>query len=202
MGIFDIGPNEEDEENEELTEITEDILDLYQDMDGKSLEELKKSHCGYERIYEKILRNLENYYNQGLLSQGTPSFLTELIQEIEDPSMVFPSTTITRVQSGLRKIARKLKIELPEKKQGSTEEKLNLPHITVNANQFQSNEINISNEVKIEVEQAINEFNKEVSKQNPDPNKLKRLLDIIKKGAGYGAIKVIEALLKKIFGNF
>ena len=63
-----------------------------------------------------------------------------------------------------------------------------------------NNEINISNEVKIEVDQAINEFEEEASKPDPNPAKLKKLFEIIKKGAGYGIIKVIEVLLKKVFG--
>ncbi|MFC1682176.1 hypothetical protein ACFL0X_00995 [Nanoarchaeota archaeon] len=197
MGLFDL-----DEKDEEIKDIVEDILDLYNDMNGKSIDELKQSHCGYERAYEKILHSLENYYDRDILGSGTPQFLVELIQEIENPTMVLPSTTITRVELGLKKVCRKLKIELPESKLGSKEEGANTPYIQniLQTHQFLNNEINITNDIKIEVNQAIRDFEEEVNKSNPNSSRLKTLFDIIKKGAGYGAIKVIEILLKRYYG--
>lgn len=194
MEIF--GPDPE----EERKDIIEDILDLYNDMNGKNIEELEKSHCAYEREYKKILQKLHDHYNQDILGSEAPPILEELIQEVESPELVMGTTTIKRVEMGIRKISRKLKIELPEKKEELSKERTNLPQIIVNANPSMNTAVYITNEIKIEIDQATRDLEEELNKPTPDPSKLKTLLKIIKKGAGHGAIKAVEILLKKYCG--
>jgi len=101
---------------------------------------------------------------------------------------------------GLRKISRKLKIKLPEKKLELKKGEARHPPLVINTSQFLNNEINISNDIKIEVNQAVKDFEEEIGKVNPSPSRLKALFETIKKGAGHGAIKIIELLLIKHYG--
>ncbi len=180
MGIF--GPDPE----EEMQDIIEDIIDLHEDMNGKSNEELAKSHSGYERAYKKILNKLRDYYNRDILGSGPPEYLEELINEIESPQLVLKTTTITRIKMGIKKISRKLKIELPEKKE-LTQNHLQLPQqvIQFNANPTMSTQVNISNETTMKIENLINDFKKELNIKNPDKNNLWELFKKILKLLGF-----------------
>ena len=77
-------------------------------------------------------------------------------------------------------IARKLEIKLPEKKQEPINNAVSNPQIFVQNNQLLNNEIHITNDIKIEVDQAIKNFEEEINKPNPNPLTLKTLFDIIK----------------------
>jgi len=180
MGIFGPDPKEE------MEDIIGDITDLYEDMNGKSNEELAKSHSGYERTYKKILNKLRDYYNQDILGSGTPEYLEELINEIESPQLVLGTTTITRIKMGMKKMSRKLKIELPEKKE-VTQNYFQPPQqiIQFNANPTMSTQVNISNETKIKIENLIEDFKKELNAKNLNKNNLWGLFKKILKFLGF-----------------
>jgi len=171
---------------EEIKEIIGDVVDLYKDMKKSSIEELKQSHNVYGREYKKILYKIESHYNQDWLGPEVPQFITESIKEMNSPEMVMGTTTLKRVEMGLRKIARILKIELPEENQEPTMVKTNIPPIQniITATQSQNVEVKITNEVKIEVNQAIKNFEEEMGKKDPDLSKLRAFFGIVKKVVG------------------
>lgn len=182
MGIFDEDFKEEMEE--ELEDIEGDILDLYDDLNGKSNEELAKSHSGYERAYKKILYSLRDIFDQGLFGSGVPSYLQDLIDEIEDPTLVLKTTTITRVKMGIKKLSRKLKIVLPESKESNKDSFQPPQQIIFNANPSMNTSVNVSNDTKIKIESLIQDFNKELEKENPRKKNLWSILKNILKLLG------------------
>jgi len=182
------------ETDEEIEEIVEDILDLCGDMGEYSAEELKKSHSEYGRKYKKILHNLEEYYNQDILGSGAPQFLVELIQEIETPGIFLSSTTIKRVQMGLRKIARKLEIDLP--KVNKPKENLSDPTLPQTTNIYMSQSQNQFQQQSMNVENLVVDLEAELKKSHPDKSKIKSSMKkILEHGAQY-LPKATELILK------
>jgi hypothetical protein len=198
MGIFN-----EDEEDDEIEEIASDIIELYNDITNGNFEELKSSSTAYLREYKKIIQNLKDHFNSNILGGGPPDFLYQLEQELHNGGWPLKdSTTIKTIEMGLKKIMKKFNIEIPGKSKIEENKLANYPQVQniLYANQSMDNQINISIELRVEIDKAINQFIEELNKSKPDPSKLKKLWEIIKKGAGYGTIKVIEELLKKVFG--
>ncbi len=197
-GIFDFN-GEDLEETDELKEILEEVIDLYEEILDGSNEDLEKSSIVYEKKYKKLLFKLRDYFDEGFGAR-VPDFIYELLEELEYPGISLPSRSIVfkTTKIGLKKLLKKFKVPFPEKKeiQKSFREN-NVPPIQ--NIQYLSNEINVSNEIKIEINQAVKEFEEELKKSNPSKQKLKSLLQIIKKGAGQGAIKLLELLIDKIF---
>jgi hypothetical protein len=185
MDIFE--DESDDEFDEEMEDIEGDILDLYEDMNGKSNEELAKSRSGYERTYKKILYSLRDVFDRNILGAGTPIYLQELINEIDDSSLVLSTTTITRIKMGIKKISRKLKIELPENKESNKNSVPSSQQIIFNANPIMNTTINLSNETKVKVETLIEDFKKELDKEKPNK---RNLLDIFK-----GILKLLGIIL-------
>lgn len=197
MNILGPDPNEEKEE------IISDTIDLYQEIINKDSNEVEKGSTVYSKEYEKLLDRLCKHFERDILGPGIPDFLRDLLDEWRSTrsNLEKRSTIVKRIERGLKKIMRKFGIEIPEAKQ-SFNRNINAPVIQniLSANQSMNNQIAISNEIKIEVDQAITEFVNETNKSTPNPSKLKKLFEIIKKGTGYGTIKIVEVLLKKLFG--
>jgi len=84
MDFFEEGS----EGDEEIKDIIEDILDLYDDMNGRDSEELIKSSNAYYREYEKILKKFGHYFDMGLFGSEAPKYLVELIEEVKQSSML------------------------------------------------------------------------------------------------------------------
>ena len=189
----------------EIKEITSDVLDLYNEIINYNPKEIGRESVVYEREYKKILHKLENHFNDDILGPGVPDFLDELLEEIQYDGWIPSHVTIMKtIEMGLKKIMKKLRIEIPEKSNIKNEEHkpTNSPQIQniLYANQSMDNQITINNELKIEIDNAVNEFINELNKSKPDTSKLEKILEVIKKGSGYGVIKIVDALLKKVFG--
>ena len=189
----------------EINEITSDVLDLYNEIINCNPKEIGRESVVYEREYKKILHKLENHFNDDILGPGVPDFLDELLEEIQYDGWIPSHVTIMKtIEMGLKKIMKKLRIEIPEKSNIKNEEHkpTNSPqiHNILYANQSMNNQITINNELKIEIDNAVNEFINELNKSKPDTSKLEKILEVIKKGSGYGVIKIVDALLKKVFG--
>jgi hypothetical protein len=198
MNLF--GPDPE----EERKEIISDALELYIEIVNAEDSKRNNNSTAYINEYKKILKRLDIYFRRDILSSGLPDFLRELMSEF-DPEKTYWMKSLTEVKTiemGLRKILKKFKVELPEKTREEQVQETKQPLIqnVFHANQSLNNEINITNEIKIEIDQAINELKRELDKPNPNPSKIKNLFEIIKKGLGYGAVKALEILLKKMFG--
>jgi len=190
MGIFGY------DSEEERKEIVEEILDLYNAMNGKKVEELTKSHCAYSREYKKILHKLDKYYNQDILGPRVPQILEELIQEIENPEMVLSSTTITRVEMGLRKIARMFEIKLPEKQLKSEAIAKTIIHNTFNPTQSQlqkqSQEINPSPQITEILVKLDYELKKPIKNNSKIRELITKSVDL-----GFEAITAVLKLLNR-----
>ena len=189
----------------EIKEITSDVLDLYNEIINYNPKEIGRESVVYEREYKKILHKLENHFSDDILGPGVPDFLDELLEEIQYDGWIPSHVTIMKtIEMGLKKIMKKLRIEIPEKSNIKNEEHkpTNSPQIQniLYANQSMDNQITINNELKIEIDNAVNEFINELNKSKPDTSKLEKILEVIKKGSGYGVIKIVDALLKKVFG--
>ena len=189
----------------EIKEITSDVLDLYNEIINYNPKEIGRESVVYEREYKKILHKLENHFSDDILGPGVPDFLDELLEEIQYDRWIPSHVTIMKtIEMGLKKIMKKLRIEIPEKSNIKNEEHkpTNSPQIQniLYANQSMDNQITINNELKIEIDNAVNEFINELNKSKPDTSKLEKILEVIKKGSGYGVIKIVDALLKKVFG--
>ena len=138
-----------------------------------------------------------------MLGSGSPDFIPEIINELHNGGWPLRPQTIRKsIEIGLKKLMKYFKIEIPEKSNNREENKISTPHIQniLYSNQLMTNDINISNELKIEIDTATTQFIEELNKPNPNPSKLKKFYDTIKKGLGPVARIVIEELLKKSFG--
>jgi len=196
MEIFGSSPEEEKKE------IISDILDLYQEIINKDLNEAEKGSTVYSKEYEKILNRLHSHFQRDILNPNIPDFVGDLIEEWRSTSSNLEkrSTIITRIERGLKKIIRKSNVEIPEKIQKSNDESTPTVQNIFQASQSMNNKINISNEIKIEINQTLKEFEEEINKSNPSQSKLKKLFEIIKKGSSYGAIRLAEILMDKMLG--
>ena len=194
-----LGPDPEIEKKE----IISDITDLYTKIISLDYKNVGRESVVYEKAYEKILYRVRDYFDKGLFGPEVPNFILELIEEIQPTDWIPAHATImTRIEMGLEKIMKKFKIRIPEKEQTkSGGNAASYPQVQniLYANQLTRSEINISNELRIEIDNATDQFIEELHKSQPNPTKLKSFWEVIKKGADYGATKIIEALLKKLF---
>jgi len=177
MEIF--GPSPEEKKKELLS----DILELYIEIINGNPSEVQDSCTAYLEEYRKILKRLEDYF-MGDFLQGVPDFIYELIEDIKPKGMIIPkkATEIKRIEMGLKKIMKKFEVEIPEKEIKQNAEK-HIPQIynVLQANQSTDTKINITNEIKVELNNAIREFETEIKKANPSQSKLKELWNIVKK---------------------
>lgn len=168
MGIFN------DNDEEEGKEITSDILDLYNEIINGNFEELKSGSTAYEREYKKIIQSLKNYFNNDILGSGVPDFLYQLERELHNEGWPLKdSTTIKTIEMGLKKIMKKMGIDIPKEKELNQKHQVQSPQqIIVNASPTMNTEVNISNDTKIKVENLIEDFRKELDSNNPKKRKL------------------------------
>jgi len=189
-GIFGV----EDDNNGDVLIEAKELLDELINSNYEQLIDAAHSHWSE---YKKILEKLERHYKDTLFNDA-PDFLIELIDDSNPRGTIIydKPNKIKKAERGLKKILRMYDVEIPRKNQSLQGNQPVVP-IQVYNQQLMSNEINISNEIKVEVDNALAEFEREISKSNPSRSKLKVLWDIIKKGAGYGALKLAEILVKK-----
>jgi len=196
MGLFD-------DEIEVDDALIDDAKELLEDMFSETQGVLEKNQMVYLNKYKRILREL-NEELSGDFGSSRPRFLDKLFEDLEHPGAYMPTRAmdIKMIKLGLKKILRKFDVELPAKVLPPHVAKQAVPHIQQNfvQNQSMNNEISISVDVKIEIDQALKDFEEEMEKSNPSESKLRSLWEIVKKGAGYGALRLSEILMKRLMG--
>jgi len=182
----------------EKKEIVLDALMLYTKIINTDDAQTNANSSAYLREYKKILRRLNNSLGNALFSSISSGFIVELMDEI-NPENIFLSSNSSEVQiieGGLKKILTQFNTEVPERKilRGSNRPTLHSSYPPQSGDRF-----GVSQDIKSEIDQAIIELKRELERPHPNVAIIRRLVEIIRKGSGYGAVKALEITLKKSF---
>jgi len=173
----------DEEPDEKLEETVSDAKELYEEIINKDKSELEKSPTVYTGEYEKILKRL-NECESGILSDP-PDFLNDLFDEIQPNYFRSDSTDLVIATRGLKKILKNYGVRIPEVK-SKVETKEN-PIPPMPQQQFifsQEQNIHLSITQKNEINNLKEEFDREISKENPNKIKLRDIINALLKIIG------------------
>ncbi len=155
--------------NEQLKrEIIEECLDLHKKIERSSSEENKERGTFYKKSYEKILDKLDNLFEVNFLGFGRNDLLLELrdiLDEIDSSYTTNKSSSVVEsINSAFKKILRYFNISLPDEQKKETSFPNNFS-VTINPT-IGGNITNLSLDNQIQIQNLVNELNKELDKSN------------------------------------